>query len=171
MPHHRHALAASLAAAALCASPLAALAHEPSKASPATPSSQLPKAAAEAARAVDGFHAALRAGDTRAALGFLSDTALIYEAGGAERSKAAYASEHLAADAAFEASATEMPLRRTGGASGDLAWIATEGRVQAKTGEKLTDRLTTETAILRRTPAGWRIEHVHWSSRAAAPKP
>jgi ketosteroid isomerase-like protein len=31
---------------------------------------------------------------------------------------------------------------------------------------KPVDRLTTETMVLRKTPDGWRIVHVHWSSAA-----
>lgn len=55
----------------------------------------------EAAAVVDAFHAALRRGDTRAAAALLSDDALIFETGGAERSKAEYAAHHLPADAEF----------------------------------------------------------------------
>jgi hypothetical protein len=29
------------------------------------------------------------------------------------------------------------------------------------------DRLTVETMLLRRHADGWRIQHIHWSSRAA----
>src|SRR5690606_29848204 len=52
---------------------------------------------AGAAEAVDAFHAALRAGDRDAALAVLAEDALIFEAGGAERSRAEYASHHLEA--------------------------------------------------------------------------
>lgn len=148
--------------------PAIALAH-PVTTSAVNKAAPLNGAAADAARVVDAFHAALKAGDTVTAGGLMAPGVLVFEAGGAEASKTAYAAGHLAADAAFEKTAVEETLRRTGAAIGDSAWIATEGRVQARTGEKITDRLTTETMILARTAAGWRIVHVHWSSRANAP--
>ena len=154
---------------------MAALAPPPSAvAHPVAPSAEtkttpLTGVVADAARVVDAFHAALKAGDTGKAASLMAPGVLVFEAGGAETSKAAYAAQHLAADAAFEKTAVEEILRRTGAAVGHSAWIATEGRVQARTGEKVTDRLTTETMILSRTADGWRIVHVHWSSHANPP--
>ena len=156
-----------LVGAGLALPPLA-LAH-PVAASTETKAAPLTGAAAEAARVVDAFHAALKAGETGRAASLMAPGVLVFEAGGAEASKAAYGAEHLAADAAFEKTAVEEILRRTGAAAGHSAWIATEGRVRARTGEKVTDRLTTETMILARTADGWRIVHVHWSSRANPP--
>lgn len=155
-------------AAAVLAAPPSASAH-PVTQSAAAKAIPLTGAAADAARVVDAFHAALKAGETGKAASLMAPGVLVFEAGGAEASKAAYSTQHLAADAAFEKTAVEVTLRRTGAAAGDSAWIATEGRVQARTGEKVTDRLTTETMILARTPDGWRIVHVHWSSRATPP--
>lgn len=143
-----------------------AAAHEPAKTAAAT-APALQGDAAAAAKVVDAFHAALNAGDTAAAAALMSDGVLVLESGGAERSKTAYAEHHLAADAAFQKAAQETLLRRVGGASGDLAWVASEGQVQGQVGERAIDRMTTETMLLQRTPAGWRIVHVHWSSRAA----
>lgn len=127
--------------------------------------------AALAAETVDTFHAALQAGDEAKAASMMDASSVVFEAGEVQRSKAAYASQHLAADAAYEKGARLSQTYRTGAAADGMAWIATEGRVQARVGDKLVDRITTETMILRRTPAGWRIVHVHWSSRAAPPKP
>ncbi|MGH8262826.1 MAG: nuclear transport factor 2 family protein [Steroidobacterales bacterium] len=49
----------------------------------------------------------------------------------------------------------------------DLAWVSTEARLTAP-GAKPTDIVSTETMILRIEPAGWRIVHIHWSSRQAS---
>ena len=119
-----------------------------------------------AAAVVDAFHAALRRGDTRTALGFLANDALIFESGGAERGKAEYASHHLAADAAFSQAVPSTITRRAGASVGDLAWIATEGRTAGTYKGKPVDRRTVETMVLRRMKAGWRIVHIHWSSAA-----
>ena len=124
-----------------------------------------PSAHAPAA-VVDSFHAALRRGDTKAALGFLAGNALIFESGGVERGKAEYASHHLAADAAFSQAVPSTITRRAGEAAGNVAWIATEGRTIGTYKGKALDRRTVETMVLRRTGAGWKIVHIHWSSAA-----
>jgi ketosteroid isomerase-like protein len=123
-------------------------------------------AASPAATVVDSFHRALGLGDTKAALGFLDDNALIFESGGAERSRAEYAEHHLAADAAFSKAVPSKLMRRSGDVTGDIAWIASEGRTTGTYKGKAVDRLTTETMILRRARDEWKIVHIHWSSVA-----
>ena len=127
---------------------------------------RLAPAASEAAAALDAFHAALRAGDRDAALALLAEDALIFEAGGAERSRAEYASHHLGADAAFAVATEATVTRRSGDASGDVAWITSEGRTTGTFNGRAVDRITAETVLLRRHGDGWRIHHIHWSSRA-----
>ena len=113
---------------------------------------------------VDGFHAALKRGDTGTASSLLATNALIFESGGVERGKAEYASHHLAADAAFASATTHSVTRRSGAVSGDFAWIATEGRTIGTYKERLIDVVSTETMLLRRTNGVWQIVHIHWSS-------
>lgn len=139
--------------------------HDPVPASAA--GDDIEAGAVAAAAVVDTFHTALEHGDTAAALALLSDDVLIYEEGGAERSKAEYTASHLAADAAFSAAVPAIRTRRFGRAGADLAWVASENRTTGIYRERAIDRIGTETMILRRTPVGWRIVHIHWSSRAA----
>ena len=122
--------------------------------------------ATDAATAVDAFHAALKAGDTAGALTFLAPDVMIFEEGGAERSRDEYASHHLGADAAFAAASEATVARRSGWADGDIAWITSEGRTTGQFNGRAVDRLTTETMVLKRHADGWRIHHIHWSSRA-----
>jgi ketosteroid isomerase-like protein len=151
-----------LAALLALAAPLAA--HE--RASNAPAAGALSPSARAAARTVDAFHAALRRGDTSAAADLLTDDALIFEAGGAERNKAEYAAEHLPADAEFSRAVSSVVTRRAGRSEGPVAWIATEGRTTGTYKGKALDLLTTETMILRRASDGaWRIIHIHWSSQ------
>lgn len=117
-----------------------------------------------AASAVDAFHAALRRGDTRSAAALLADDALIFEAGGVERTKAEYASHHLAADAAFTQAVPAVVTRRVGDAIGKVAWIASEGRTTGTYKGKAVNRVTAETMVLRRIGRAWKIVHIHWSS-------
>lgn len=127
-----------------------------------------PSADAKAAAAVaDAFDAALKSGDGPAALALLADDVLVLEQGGAERSKAQYAAEHLDSDIAFSRAVTSTRVRRAGCAWSGTAWIATEARATGRFRDKEVDRLSAETLVLRREPAGWRIVHIHWSSRAA----
>ena len=122
--------------------------------------------AKSAAGVVDAFHQALRRGDATRAMSLLEDDALIFESGEAERSKAEYASHHLAADIEFTRAVPEVITRRSGGTNGDTAWIATEGRTKGSYKGKAFDRVTTETMVLHRTARAWRIVHIHWSSAA-----
>ena len=156
----RFALVASLTV--LVAS--SAIAHPNDAHPPAAVTSMVAAAARPAAAVVDGFHAALRRGDTKAALGALADNALIFESGGAERSKAEYASHHLSADSAGTQAVASEVTRRTGEAAGNVAWIATEGRTRGSYKGKPIDEVTTETMVLRRAGRGWKIVHIHWSS-------
>lgn len=121
--------------------------------------------ATEASTIVDAFHAALQAGDTTGALAFLAPDVMIFEGGGAERSREEYASHHLGSDAAFSAATEASVIRRSGWASGDVAWIVSEGRTTGQFNGRAVNLLTTETMVLRRGPDGWRIQHIHWSSR------
>ena len=139
---------------------------QPQQSAAASPANALAPAARQPAAVVDSFHAALKRGDTRAALRLLAEDALIFEAGGVERGKAEYASHHLAADAAFSQAVPSTITRRAGEAAGNIAWIATEGRTTGTYKGKAVDRRTVETIVLRRTAAGWKIAHIHWSSAA-----
>lgn len=121
-----------------------------------------------AAAVVDAFHAALQSGDTKAALSYLAENALIYEAGGVERGRQEYASHHLGADSAFSQAVPGTITRRAGEAVGSIAWIATEGRTTGTYIDKVVDRVTAETMVVRRQGNAWKIVHIHWSSAAGA---
>ena len=129
------------------------------------PASAISARAAEAAAVVDEFQKFLAQGKTREASALLDPNVLIFEGGGAERSRAEYASHHLKSDAEFLKSATVAVLSRTGDVIGDLAWIATESQLKTD-GAKPLDLMTTETMVLKRMPEGWRVTHIHWSSKA-----
>lgn len=123
--------------------------------------------AAEAAGAVDAFHAALEGNDVAGALAVLADDVLIFEGGRVERSKAEYASHHAPADAAYAAAVPGKLQTRVAIADGAVAWVTSESRAAGRYKDKAVDQLTTESMILRKTPEGWRIVHIHWSSRPA----
>src|SRR3546814_12895590 len=101
------------------------------------------------------------------ALALLADDVLIFESGGAERSKAEYASYHLAADATFSQATAQTITHRTGRAEGDLASIATESTPVGTYQDRLINLIETETTFLSRQNNGWQIVHVNWSTANA----
>jgi ketosteroid isomerase-like protein len=124
----------------------------------------------DATRTVDTFHDALVKGDRQAAQDLLDDQVQIYEQGWVERSKAEYASHHLESDAAFSAATTRTQTARSSMILGDLAYVTSEGTVSGMFKGKTINSISLETMVLRREQGGWRIVHIHWSSRDAMKK-
>ena len=67
-------------------------------------------------------------------------------------------------DAEFLKTANVALGNRSGVVVGDLAWIATESELKTQ-GAKPLNLVSTETMVLKRTAQGWRITHIHWSSK------
>lgn len=138
------------------------------------PGMEMPAAlpvASTALAAVEAFQIALKSGDAAAVQHWLVPEVLIYEGGGAERSRDEYAGHHLGADMAFMKDARIDVLKRSSGGDADTAWVTTESRIRGKSSKgKPLDVASTETALLRKTSAGWRIVHLHWSSQDFKPK-
>lgn len=130
----------------------------------ATIEAPLPEAARDAAGVVEGFHRLLKSGSLEEVSAQLADSALIYESGGVERSKAEYTSHHLPADAAFAKATTRTVTRQSGNATANMAWIATESRTSGSYKSRAIDSVSTETMVLRREGKTWKIVHIHWSS-------
>ena len=150
------------AAAALLAAPLSVSAQARPAASAEAPAPR------DAAATVDAFHAALRRGDSEAALKLVADDAIVFEDGRVERTKAEYALHHAGADAEFSKAVTAKRLSRSGHAGADLATIVSESRTKGRFRGQDVDRIMVETMVLRRDPGGWRIVHIHWSSAQPA---
>lgn len=121
-------------------------------------------ASAQPLRAVDAanaFRRALESGQREAALALLAPQLLVYESGEVNRSREHYAADHLDADLAFLANAKVQVLEQAATQQGDTAWVTTVSRIESAAGTLVG----TETLVLRREAAGWRIAHIHWSSR------
>jgi ketosteroid isomerase-like protein len=153
--------------------PLVLLAFSADGASAASPGATTPPSRearpdpfAEPGDTVVRFLAALRAGDYETVLGLLDPQVIVYESGSVEHSRDEYAAHHMKADAEFLQSATDTVLSNNGASDADFAWVATESRVTVR-GEQPHESIGTETMVLRRSAEGWRIVHIHWSSRKA----
>lgn len=118
-----------------------------------------------AVAAVDRFLAALSAGDLDQAGVELDPAVIILEGGGAEHSAAEYLGAHAKGDAEFLKAAQQKLERRTARASGELAWVASESELHVQQDGEPVTIASTETMVLRSTDAGWKIVHIHWSSR------
>lgn len=161
------AVALALACAGIASaqtSPSDQHAHHPAPAANAA-AIDIAEAAAPAVTIADQFGQALAAGNFEAVESLLAPDVLILESGGAERSREEYLSHHAISDAKFLKDAHHQLLRRRAQVAGDLVWIGSESELHTtKDGKPLT-LLSTETMVLRDTPDGWRIVHIHWSSR------
>ena len=129
----------------------------------------VPPAAKDAVATVDRFSAALSAGDLAKAGKELDPDVLIFESGGAERSAAEYLGGHAKSDAEFLKSAHQQLRRRSAHASGDFAWVASQSELHLQNDGKPVTVLSTETMLLQRRAADWKIVHIQWSSRKKDP--
>lgn len=116
---------------------------------------------------VKAFHAALASGSAAQVEKLLDPSVLIMEGGNVERSRQQYASHHLKSDLKFLSSVTYTLERQSGDTVGDLAWVASESRLVSKSAPKPVELVSTESLVLRKTATGWKIVHIHWSSRNA----
>ncbi len=102
-----------------------------------------------------------------AVAGLLAADVVIFESGGAELSREEYAAHHLGADMEFAKTTKVEVVDRRSGEAGDAAWVLTRSRTTGTFREQKIDLNGTETIVLRKTPQGWRIVHIHWSSAKA----
>lgn len=137
--------------------------HAP--AAPEQPQLDVPAEAEAAVAVAERFSDALSSGDLETVEELLAPDALILESGGAERSREEYLGHHAISDAKFLKGTHRQLLRRRARAAGDLVWIGSESELHAEKDSKPLVLLSTETMVLKQTPDGWRIAHIHWSSR------
>lgn len=140
-------------------------AHDPKEHAPDAPALKVDAPAQPAVAVVEQFSKALQAGDLDEVGALLADDVLILESGGAERSREEYLGHHAGADATFLRGAHVQVKQRVARAEGSLAWVGTESELHASKDGKPLTLLSTETMILRKVGADWRIVHIHWSSR------
>jgi ketosteroid isomerase-like protein len=119
---------------------------------------------ADAARVVAGFHQALERGDSAAVLALLAPDATILESGAVE-TVAEYRSHHLPADIEYAGAVPggRAPLRVH--VRGDVAWAVGSSETKGEFKGRPVNSAGAELMVLTRTPAGWRISAIHWSSR------
>lgn len=133
------------------------------------PDIDVPASARVAAATADRFFAALKAGELEKAGAELDPGVIVLESGGAERSAAEYLRGHAKGDAAFLRDAHHTLTHRTARVSGGLAWVASESELHVQKDGTPAVIASTETMVLRSSGTGWKIVHIHWSSRIRKP--
>jgi ketosteroid isomerase-like protein len=119
---------------------------------------------AAVAAAIARFHDALAAGDSTAALSLLMEDVVILESGGKE-SKAQYRNGHLRSDMAFARAVRAERGAPAVSVSGDMAWASSTSTTQGEYNGRAINSSGAELMVLARTPEGWKIAAIHWSSR------
>lgn len=119
---------------------------------------------AEVREVVREFHAALAGGDSLRALEHLHPDVVVYEGGHAE-SLAEYRSGHLRSDIMFAAAVRREITADAVTLWHDAALYTAETHTTGRWRDREIDSHATETIVLVRTGDGWRIRHIHWSSR------
>ena len=121
-------------------------------------------AEAEVRAVVASFGKALAGGDSTAAIALLHPDVAIFE-GGSWETLEDYRRGHLRADISALQALKQETLRDVISVSGDMALSTREYSTTGTRGERTIDNVGAETMVLMRTPTGWKIRHIHWSSR------
>jgi ketosteroid isomerase-like protein len=113
---------------------------------------------------VQQFHAALSAGNAEAAARLLAPDAVVME-GGETETRDAYISHHLPEDIKFAKAVSSKYGRIEVTVAGDVAWSSATSSTQGTYRSKDLNLIGAELMVLTRTPAGWQIRAIHWSSQ------
>ncbi|MEX1181986.1 MAG: nuclear transport factor 2 family protein [Gemmatimonadota bacterium] len=119
---------------------------------------------ASAVHAVEQYHAALAAGDSVVAVSLLADDVLILESGAIE-TRSAYLGHHLGADMQASKNSKGTRVIQSVRLAGDVAWVVAKTTNPPSGAQGSTGSEMAELMVLSRTPTGWKIRAVHWSSR------
>ena len=113
---------------------------------------------------VESYARALASGDSLAALALLHEEVVIYEGGHAE-TREEYRSGHLRSDIAFASAVKRTVTADDVLLLGGAALYTSEYTAAGRFRDRDIDSHGTETMLLVRTADGWKIRHIHWSSR------
>lgn len=114
--------------------------------------------------ALESFYAAMKAGDTAAAMALIADDAVFVE-GGRLETRAEYEKNHLPADIGFEkqVSGKRGPLKLT--FKDDTAWVIASTDYDGTFDGAPVSFTSAQLAVLTRESGNWSIRSIHWSSR------
>jgi len=121
--------------------------------------------AATPVEAVDGFHNALKIGDTAAALSLLARDLVVVEFGVIDPTVEAYSFSHMPFDMDMEGATSWTLNSRQVGGTGDTRFVVSSYHVNGQDATGATiDHNVFETAVVTRVGGRFRISHLHWST-------
>jgi len=153
-------LAVSLVLASASASSVFAQANATANSAP-----QASPAARDAARTVDAFMAALVSGQLEQARAQMTPNAVVVANGHVLGERDEYINGAAKGDSAALRTVQRELVRRDARAGTDVAWVVSEKRLRPVAAPQGPSEVVVETMMLAKTPAGWKITHVHWSGR------
>ena len=109
------------------------------------------------------FHAALSAGDTSLIKRLLAPDLVVLEAGEVE-TREQYLAHHLAADIKYAKAVSSITTLTSYTCDGNSAWLVSTTKSRGTFRGRAVNSVGAELMILGRTPRGWQIRAVHWSS-------
>jgi ketosteroid isomerase-like protein len=120
------------------------------------------RAAMEAA--VNAYHAALKSGDSTAALKLLAPDVMVLESGYIETAEQ-YLADHLPADMEFAAATNGERKTLSAVVSGEIGWVISSSTARGEFRGRPVNSAGAELMVLERVAGAWRIRAIHWSSR------
>ncbi len=148
-------LMAATAVGTILAVPVLAAAQEAGDAS---------RTEAQVRETVMEFKAALQNGDVEAAMAILHTDVRIFE-GGHSETRGQYQSGHLEVDMAFARDVESATTWDRVVLGGQMALYLNEYTLTGEFHGRPIEMQGTETIVLIPTDRGWKIRHIHWSSR------
>jgi ketosteroid isomerase-like protein len=122
----------------------------------------------EAVKVVNDFMTALASGQLEVARQLMAPDAVVMVNGQVLGDRDGYINGPAKGDYVALRSVQRELLHRDAKADAQLGWVLSEKRMRAAPGAQGPAELVlTETMLLARTPAGWKIAHIHWSGRPA----
>ena len=111
------------------------------------------------------MHDLMQRGDSAGLLRLLTDDVVVLESGGYEN-RTEFRAHHLPADIEYARAVKSDRLLRSVSVSGDAAWVSTTSTSSGEFRGRVVNSSGAELMVLRRTPDGWKVAAIHWSSRA-----
>lgn len=128
-----------------------------------------PADSAAAVRVATRFHGILSTGDTAGINIFLAPDLKVIE-GGTVENRQEYYSHHLAADIEFARAVKEQRTSFSYKCEGTVAWLVSTSNSTGKFRDRDIDSAGAELLLLSRTPEGWKIRAIQWSSAKRQPR-
>ena len=156
-------LATSLFLSALLAGPAFAQSTQPATAQAGQSAAQN-----EATKVVDEFMAALSNNQLEAARQAMTPNAVVIANGLVLGTRDGYIDGAAEADAvAMKSVRSRELMHRDSQVGAQVGWVVSEKRMVGEAAGQMRAMVLTETFLLAKTPSGWKISGIHWSSRAA----